>query len=183
MSGLVVHNWVQENRKYLPGDFIKNDSRRPEAIRQIGQLNEHAISSDGRVNTLARDQYFAKNSAKFSALNSNPAQPKIEAERAMPEVRQGYTRQPAVNPQRANTERTQPNVSRPKYNYNNIQRGQSYHTGGWEQAQPTYHPQPQRAPARQAPSAPARRSTSPAPARSVPSAPRSNNRGGGGIRR
>jgi hypothetical protein len=159
MSRLVVHNWVQENRKYLPSGFIKNEANRPEAIRQIGQLSQQSMDKGGKVNTEARDQNFVNNKSRYSALNDNPAQPKVEEEKQIPDVRQGYTRQPVVNPPRVQQQQ-QPSVNRPSYNYNNIQRAQSYHNSGWEQAQPTrsqpsYHPQPQQAP-RSMPSAPSR---------------------------
>jgi hypothetical protein len=164
MSRLVVHNWVQENRKYLPAGFIKNEAGRPEAIRQIGQLSQQSMDKNGRVNMEARDQNFSNNKSRYSALNDNPTQPKVEEEKQIPDVRQGYTRQPVVNPPRVQQQpsaRQQPTTNKPAYNYNNIQRAQSYHNSGWEQAQPTrsqpqpsYHAQPQ-AP-RSMPSAPSR---------------------------
>ncbi len=135
MGRLAVHSWVQENRKYLPADFISNDSKRPEAVKQLGQLSEKATDKEGRIDEAARDQEFAKNSAKYNSLNSNPNEPKIPEERPAPNYREGYTKQPTVT-----TQKPQPNVNRPQYNYNNIQRAQQYHSGSWQQAQPRYQP-------------------------------------------
>lgn len=146
LSRQVVHNWVHANRKYLPADFVKNNAARAEAIRQYGELNEKVMNKQGVVNPQVRDAYLAKNSAKYSSLNNNPAQPKMPEEKQASDVRQPYTRQPVVIPQRT---QSQGNVTQPRYNYNNIQRAQSYHSNSWEQAQPTYHPAPQySAPAR-----------------------------------
>jgi hypothetical protein len=158
MSRQVVHNWVHANRSYLPADFIRNDATRVNAMKQYGQLNEKVANRDGTINTKARDEYFSKNSAKYDALNSHPEQAKIPDEKQGVDVRQPFTRQPAVVPQRSQSQtiqsqrvqpqRTQPSAQ-PRYNYNNIQRAQSYHSGGWQQAQPTYHSAPQQsAPAR-----------------------------------
>ncbi|HTB07276.1 MAG TPA: hypothetical protein VK806_10020 [Bacteroidia bacterium] len=149
MSRQVVHNWVHANRNYLPADFIRNDATRVAALKQYGELNEKVMNKDGSINTAARDEAFTKNPAKYSALNSHPEQAKIPEEKQGTDVRQPYTRQPAVAPQR----NSQPaNVTKPKYNYNNVQRAQQYHTGSWQQTQPTYHPAPQySAPARSAP--------------------------------
>ena len=158
-------------------DFIKNGVKRTAAIRQLGTLDEKTMNKSGSIDVKARDQYFAKNSARFPALNSNPAKPQLPEEKPMPDVRQQFTKQPAVSP-RVNTQQAQPNVTKPKYNYNNIQRAQSYHSGSWQQAQPTYQPAPRQTPARSVPSAPAYHA--PTPSRSAPvTSPRS----GGGIRR
>lgn len=184
LSRQVVHNWVHENRKYLPADFIKNNSSasRSEAIRQMGLLNEKAVDRTGRINPQTRDQYLAKNTASFPALRTNPAAAKIPDESQMPEVRQQVTRQPAVNPQRAQSQRiqpqqqqqqTQPRNNNSQYNYNNIQPAQQYHSGGWDQAQPRQQAPPQQeqrqyqAPQQQAPQP-----------RSMPSAPPRSSGGG-----
>jgi hypothetical protein len=169
LSRQVVHNWVHANRSYLPADFIRNDATRVSAMRQYGELNTKVANKDGTINMKARDAEFAKNPAKYTSLNSHPAQPKIPDEKQASDVRQPYTRLPVVNPpreqsQRVQTQKSQPGSqsesnTQPKYNYNTIQRAQSYHSGGWQQAQPTYHAAPQQsAPARSMPSAPARSS-------------------------
>jgi len=183
LSRQVVHNWVQANRPYLPAGFTKNPAVRPNAFKQYGALNEKVMNKDGSVNPQARNQYFANNAAKYPALNSHPQQAQVPAEKQAIDVRQPFTRQPAVVPQRnmpqANQQqqrtqapRTQQQPSRPRYNYNNIQRAQQYQRSNWEQAQPSNHySAPQY-------SAPARSMPSAAPARSMPSAPA----GGGGRR-
>jgi len=155
MSRQVVHNWVHANRSYLPADFIKGNSNttRAEAMRQYGQLNEKVANKDGTINTKARDAEFTKNPTKYSALNSHPEQAKIPDEKQNVDVRQPYTRQPAVVPQKEQSQRVQTQRIQPSAQpYNNIQRAQSYHTNTWQQAQPSYHAAPQYSePARSAP--------------------------------
>jgi len=177
LSRQVVHNWVHANRSYLPADFIKNDASRVSAMRQYGQLNEKVANKDGTMNVKGRDAEFTKNPAKYTALNAHPEQAKIPDEKQGTDVRQPFTREPAVVPQRqaaqpTQSQRIQPQRAQPspqpRYNYNNVQRAQSYHSNSWQQAAPAYHPAPQY-------SAPAPRSMPSAPARSAPS-------GGGGRR-
>jgi len=143
----------------LPADFIKGNSNatRAEAIRQYGQLNVKVANKDHTINTQARDAEFNKNPAKYSGLNSHPEQAKIPEEKQGADVRQPFTRQPVVTPQRQQSQRVQTQRTQPSAQpYNNIQRAQSYHTNTWQQAQPQYHSAPQySAPARSMPSAPA----------------------------
>jgi len=142
------------------------------------------MSKNGTVNPQARDQYFAANRTNYPALNSHPEQAKIPVEKQTMDVRQPFTRQPVVAPQRnqpqmqqsqqrAQSQRVQTRTApqQPRYNYNTIQRAQQYQRVSWEQAQPTYHAAPQY-------SAP-ERSTPSAPARSMPSAPAGGSFGGG----
>lgn len=176
MSRQVVHNWVHENRAYLPKDFIHNDATRVAALRQYGELNEKVMHKDGSINLQERNTYLAKNAAKYTALNPNPEQPKVPDEKQGADVRQPYTRQPVVNPPRGQSQRAQAqpqqqrSLQRNTQPYSNIQRAQSYHSNSWQQAEPTYHAAPSYS----------------APARSAP-APSGGggggNRGGGGGRR
>jgi len=148
LSRQVVHNWVHANRSYLPADFIKSDATRVSAKRQYGELTARVANKDGTINTKARDAEFTKNPARYPSLNSHPEQAKIPDEKQAADVRQPFTRQPVVNPPREQSQRIQQpqrpqqSAPQPKYNYNNIQRAQSYHSGGWQQAQPTYHAAP-----------------------------------------
>lgn len=174
LSRQVVHNWVHANRNYLPADFIRGNSNtvRAEAFRQYGELNEKVANKDGTINTKARDAEFAKNPAKYNALNSHPEQAKIPEEKQGADIRQPYTRQPAVNPPREQSQRVQTQTpqqnTQPRYNYDNIQRAQSYHNNTWQQAQPQYHSAPQQSAPRSVPS----------PSRSMPSSPSRSNGGG-----
>ena len=167
LSRQVVHNWVHSNRNYLPADFIKNDGSRVSAMKQYGELNERVANKDGTINAQARDAEFSKNTAKYPALNSHPEQSQIPAEKQASDERQPFVRQPVVAPQRTQpqtqqnqqSQRTQPRAqAQPRYNYNNIQRAQQYHTGSWQQTQPTYHPAPQYSPPARSAPAPARSS-------------------------
>ncbi len=150
LSREVVHNWVQANRKYLPAHFVHSDATRVAAIRELGELNEKVMNKNGVVNPQTRDAYLAKNIDKYSLLNSPKATPTVPEEQQVPDVRQPYTRQPAVVPQKAQSQRVQSqsrSAPQPAYNYGSIQRAQSYHSGSWQQAQPVYHPAPAPEPA------------------------------------
>ena len=154
MSRMVVHNWVQENRAYLPANFTNSRGiHRSEVMKQLGNLNQHALNRDGTIDNTARSQYYNANKASFSALNKNPAEPGAPQEQQIPDVRQPFSRQPAVNPSRVNSRQAQPqsnggngqrqissprvrqytNTPRYNYNYSNIQRANSYHSAGWSQ--------------------------------------------------
>ena len=142
MSRQVVHNWVHANRSYLPKDFIHNDASRVAALKQYGELNAKVANKDGTINTKARDAEFNKNPAKYAALNPTPAQAKVPDEKQASDVRQPFTRQPVVNPPRSSQSQRAPANTPARNNYNNVQRAQQYHSGGWEQAEPTYHAAP-----------------------------------------
>ena len=186
LSRQVVHNWVHENRKYLPADFIKSNANntRVEAIKQMGLVNEKALDKTGRVDAKIRDQYLAKNATNYPALRTTPAQATMPEEKPMPDVRQQFTPQPAVNPQRTETQRAQPQQAQPnrsqqQNNYNNVQNAQQYHSGSWEQAQPTrqqqqYQAPPQRQQEQRQASPPQQQ----APQRSQQSPPQRSNGGG-----
>lgn len=162
LDRLVVHNWVQENRRYLPANFTGHYPHRAEAMRQIARLNARSLNKDGSINERARSQYFTSNRASFTALNRNPSAPVIPEERQISNVRQPFNRQPAVNPSRVISRQRihqppanqpakggnvrqgsvspgrQPSPKAPRSNYGNIQRANSYHSAGW--ARPSYAP-------------------------------------------
>jgi len=165
MSRQVVHNWVHANKSYLPAGFTRNDATRVAAIRQYGELNQKVANKDGTINPQARDAAFTKNPSKYSALNSHPQQAAIPDEKQGADVRVPFTRQPAIVPKRAQSQRiqqprtqSQPSAAQqpqraqqstqPKYNYNNIQRAQSYHSNSWQQAEPARAAPQYSAPAR-----------------------------------
>ena len=70
---IIVHNWVRENRNYLPKDFISNNSRRSLVIRQVGQLHMDVRKHQGAkpVSPEGRDQYFRNNMSRYPALNAD----------------------------------------------------------------------------------------------------------------
>lgn len=120
-------------------------------MRQYGELNEKVANKDGTFNAKGRDAEFTKNPAKYPALNSHPEQAKIPDEKQGSDVRMPFTRQPLVNTrtqsQRVQTPRSQPSAPS-RNNYNNIQRAQSYHSNGWQQAEPRSSAPSYSAPAR-----------------------------------
>ncbi len=128
MGSLVAHNWVQENRRYLPANFTKKGAHRSEVFKQMAQLNKHSMNKDGTINEATRSKYFMNNKSRFSALNQNPAQPKVPEERNISDVRQPFTRQPAVNASMIQTRqpvRQSAGVQR-QYNYANRQNSGNY---------------------------------------------------------
>lgn len=178
-STIIVHNWVRDNRNYLPKDFINNNSKRTEVIRQVGQLNMDAQKQKGGkpVSPAVRDQYFKNNRSKYPSLNAeqktrmqredqqhnipDAIQPPAE----QPPVRIAkLVQQPATNPRQTSApppvrvaKPVQQPVTNPRqtsappaHNFNNINKAQEYHRNVWEQTQPTVRPQPQSAPRPQA---------------------------------
>jgi hypothetical protein len=169
-NALVVHNWVHNNRAFLPSDFKTNPSSRVEAVREVGKMNSDLMGPmrTKTVSDEARVDYLQKNSAKYPALNSNPQQPKIEEGRQVPNVMHQPERQPAMPVQRgAAPQQARNNAPRQQfaprgYNYNNVNHAQEYHQNVWRQAaqpaqrqesQPAYHaPAQESAPRMSAPS-------------------------------
>jgi hypothetical protein len=145
----IVHNWVRDNRNYLPKDFIANKQNRAEVIKQVGQLHMDAQKQQGGggkvISPAARDQYFQKNFTKYPSLNTT-YKPAIEnaGKQNIQEIRQEPVKQPPV---RINKPEQQPAANpRPtpsNENFNNINKAQEYHRNTWEQVQPTVRPQQQ----------------------------------------
>ncbi len=97
-NALVVHNWVHNNRAYLPADFRTNPSNRVEAIREAGQMNSELMGPmrTKTVSDAARVDYLQKNNARYPVLNPNPQVPKVEEGRRVPNIMQEPQKQPAV---------------------------------------------------------------------------------------
>ncbi len=180
-NDLVVHNWVQGNRDYLPRDFTTNRTNRVDAIRQVGQLNDDARKDHGNraVSPVERDQYFQKNSTKYPVIGANHAAVKVTESRpqniniAEPERQPAIRINPRQNQQPAAQKQEPRQESRPeavpqRNNFNEIQKAQEYHRNVWQG-----NPQPQRQQAPPSYSQPVQRSQpAPQPARqSAPSAP------------
>lgn len=152
-NSVIVHNWVRNNKNYLPKDFLTNNSKRADVIKQVGQLNEDVIKDQkGKtVSPAVKDQYFQKNSIKYPGLNNTP-QPKTVVEdkqQYVPEVIQQPTKQPPVkisNSVQKPVISPKQNTTRPANNFNNMNNAQEYHKQVWEQTQPTVRPQNQPTP-------------------------------------
>ena len=95
---ILVHDWVRENRNYLPDDFISNRSRRLDVIKQVGQLNIDVRKQKGGkpVSTAVRDQYFQNNTSKYPSLNRDPKRRMVMPER-QPNI-QSVIQQPVKEP-------------------------------------------------------------------------------------
>jgi len=145
----VVHNWVRDNKNYLPKDFIANKQNRADAIKQVGQLHVDAQKGQGGkpISPAVRDQYFQSHATKYPGLNTAyKPEVKNEVKQNMQEIRPEPVKQPSVripkqeqqptaNPRQTQTPRND--------NFNNINKAQEYHRNTWEQAQPTVRPQQQ----------------------------------------
>ncbi len=174
---IIVHEWMRDNRNYLPKDFISNGAKRTELIRQVGQLNIDARKQNGGtpVTPAVRDQYFRNNVSKYPSLNAEPRtmRGRVEQQRTVPDAIQQPVKQPPVRIARlAQQPATSPRQASapvpvrvaapvqpvkntrqtppPAYNFNNINKAQEYHRNVWQQTQPTVRPQPQPAPRPQA---------------------------------
>jgi hypothetical protein len=172
---IIVHHWVRDNRNYLPKDFISNNSKRPQVIRQVGQLNiDVQKQKKGEpVSPAVRDQYFQNNRSKYPYLNAEkkPSMEREDQQRSTPVAIQKPAKQPPVrigklvqrpvaNPKQTSApppvkvaEPVPQPVTNPRqtsappaYNFGKANRAQEYHRDGWERTQPTVRPQPQSAP-------------------------------------
>ena len=96
----IVHGWVHEHRDYLPPDFTTNRTRRPEIIKQVGQLDAGAQKQNGGrpITPAIRDKYIRDNSSKFPSLNTEPRKRTEIDERqpVMPSVIERPTKQPPI---------------------------------------------------------------------------------------
>jgi len=162
-NSYVVHRWVDDNRNYLPQDFVQNKSKRAETIRQVGQMHVDAEKKIGgrNVSPEQRNEYFQKNVSKYPELNKTQA-PSKSAEKK--ETNHDYykeqpTKQPPVkiNKQEATpvAPKPAPTPSKQNYNFNNINKATDYHKSNWNNVQPAPRsqpaPQPAPQPSRQAP--------------------------------
>ncbi len=168
----VVHRWVDDNKNYLPHDFIENKAQRVETIRQVGQLHADVQKNFGNkpIDNRQRDEYLQQNATKYPRLTTpkervkepnakTPIQPDYYKEQPtkLPPVKLNNTQQkPAAQPNQQPTP--------PKYQFNNINKAQDYHKNSWEPTQS--RPQPQPAPRPQYTPAPA-----PQPQHQAPSNP------------
>jgi hypothetical protein len=156
---VIVHNWVRDNRSYLPKDFVTNRTARVDAIRQVGQMQMDARAENGGkpVTAAARDEYFKNNAAKYSSLShsaDNKLGNNVRAENTT-HILQEPIKQPAahISPSVERPERQQESTRQtaPQPKFSNINRAEDYHRAVWQQAQPVARPQSQSAP-RMAPS-------------------------------
>ncbi len=158
-NAVIVHNWVRDNRSYLPKDFVTNNSRRVEVIKQVGQLHMDAQKEQGgkQVPVNVREEYLKNNATKYPSLSASP-QTRMEPQEGrqnVPNIIQQPTRQPNVripNPAQQPAPNQRQATQQP--NFNNINRAQDYHRSVWQQTQPTPRPQPQQAPRQQMQQAP-----------------------------
>lgn len=170
----IVHKWVQDNKNYLPGDFQTNNSKRVEAIKEIGQLNLD-VQKQLRSKIISprdRDEFFQTKSSQYPALNFT-RQPETQVEGIRENkynVIQQPIRQPSVQiakpdqqriPNQKQTTTTPPTENK----FENMNRARDYHSKTWEQAEPRQQIQPQvqprevppaDKPVRQAPNIPTR---------------------------
>jgi len=183
---VIVHNWVRDNRNYLPKDFLTNNSKRPEVIKQVAQLNiDVKKQAPGKTITSAvRDQYFKNNTTKYPGLNASH-EPALKVEEKKPDFpvqMQAPVKQPPVRisqPVQHQAQPQQPVViprqpkqnTQPAYNFNNINKAQEYHNNVWQQTQPISRPQPS-PPPRQQIQQPPRQQMQQAPRPQMQQAPR-----------
>ena len=156
-NSVIVHNWYDGNKNYLPKDFLNEKSKRVEAIKQVGQLNED-VNKEHKGSTVTqteKNEYFQKNITKYPALNAT-TQTKTETKTVVEnnqqkelETVQQPTKQPAVKipkyvqkPTVTPKSSTNTNTTKPS-NFNTMNKAQNYHKQVWEQTQPTVQPQVQ----------------------------------------
>ena len=141
----VVHHWVDENSRYLPGDFTSNEANRPEVIRQFGQFQsdwttQHLQSPGDATDP---DQFLQQNQAAYPALNTvssrdlknNTAPPSW----ANPQPVNAPVKQPVIKiqpDQQPNQPAPQPHNQAPApWNYDQVNPAQQHHQATWDQQQ------------------------------------------------
>ena len=128
---VVVNRWVDENKKYLPRDFIRNKTNGIETMKELGQLNTVKDRSGKDLNTIQRDEYYEQNKSNFPVLKRNnelvkSGETKIETET-----------KPVIK------DRKTPNIdTRKPEQYNDRQKAQDYHREEWESTSPKVKTQP-----------------------------------------
>jgi len=134
----ILHRWVQNNRNYLPEDFLNRSPKTVESIRQVGQLRMDVGQRGSAAETA---NYLQKNSSRYPALNSNPQQARIPEEKLGPEI-QRPIKQPAIMPtRRDNIIRTSPNIAPHSIDFKGINNGINFHRSSWGggSSQPASH--------------------------------------------
>ncbi len=163
-NSVIVHKWVRDNKNYLPRDFISNDKKRVDVIKQVGQLNDDVQKRrPGKpVSTATRDQYLQKNTTKYPALNTS-REPQLKLEDRKPTAADAVpqpVKQPPVRiakPDQQSIPVPKRETKQPTYDFDKINKAQEYHRNVWEQSQPSRRIETQ----------PQQRQQTPAPQRQV----------------
>lgn len=158
-NGVIVHKWVRDNRNNLPADFISNEKKRIDVIKQVGQLNEDVQKRNQNrpVSTANRDKYLEKNISRYPALNTS-RDGKLKVEDRKPNAAEAIpqpVKQPPVRinkPEQQTVPVPKKDTRQPAYDFDKINKAQEYHRNVWEQSQPAKRQEVQQAPQRQQPS-------------------------------
>jgi hypothetical protein len=155
-NSVIVHNWVRDNKPYLPADFLTNNAARPNVIKQVGQLNADVRKDQNGKAVLpsVKEEYFQKNNTKYPGLNASHQTKTISGEKQQntPEYIPQPTKLPSVkitNSVKKNDVVPTQNNTKPNYNFNKINNAQEYHKQVWEQTQPTQQQQQRQQPQQQ----------------------------------
>jgi len=139
-NSVIVHHWYNDNKQYLPDDFLTNKTKRPDIIKQVGQMNEDAIKGHKgtTLQTVDKDKYFQKNSTKYPDLKKTPVTTTTVENKSqiVPDVIEKPTKIPPVKITKSvqKTEVTPKKETTPTFN--NMNKAQEYHKQVWEQTQP-----------------------------------------------
>ena len=134
---VIVHNWVRDKSKYLPNDFISNNSKRVEVIRQIGKLDVDVQKQHpGFVTSQNRDKYFENNKNKYPALNDRKVQD-ANVNNKVPTIRpERPERQPTVvspKPGRQPVDQSPKRENKKEeYDFDKLKKAQEHHEDTWK---------------------------------------------------
>lgn len=155
-NAVIVRNWVDDNRKYLPANFIDNNKNRPDAIRDFGKLEAdwQKYRDESKGEHLSQDAYFTQHKNDYPALQSNSGN-KIEKnepgiiQRKTTNQKQPPVKQPHVkmNPNKpANENGKTPERINRNYDFEQVNPAQQRHRDMWDQNQRTDRPRRQNQP-------------------------------------
>ncbi|HEX2899868.1 MAG TPA: hypothetical protein VHS96_09130, partial [Bacteroidia bacterium] len=170
-----VNNWVGQNQDVFGKDWLKNDGKRPDRIKEFGQFevsyHNAVVSQPGK--TPSEQVYFETHSKDYPNLSASvnasprpaskptvsqpseawPVNPKPDS-RPTVTPKPNTDSKPTVNPKPKTDSKPVytpvPKVERPPQNFEapRSNPAPSYHNDTWQRAnpQPTYSPKPQVAP-------------------------------------
>lgn len=125
-GGVVVHQWLRENQRYLPKDFAQNEKGRVEALKEYGRFSDnyaqHRAENGGK--SMMPGEYLSQHASEYPHLQQQ------SQEHAAPAAEHGNAGRPEATPSRSSGERPTNTNTAPREEWiNNGSRNQpSYHS-------------------------------------------------------
>ena len=152
-NAIIVRNWVDDNRKYLPDDFIENDKNRANEIKEFGKMQTdwEKYRDDTKGKHLTQDEYLTQHKNDYPALQ-NKSENKIQKTepgiiqhkstgKSEPPVKQPHVK---MNPQKpADDKGKQTDRIHNSYDFDQVNPAQQRHRNMWDQNPKNEKPQKQ----------------------------------------